>query len=77
MCWTQRGSATTTMLVLAAALFIVFNLLQRWPAALNHIGEDVSWTATNALRRPDPPLPAAGHGFHNTHTPGEFIARRW
>ena len=74
---TAQGSATTTMLVLAAALFIVFNLLQAVAGlALNYIGEDVSWTATNALR-----ADLTRHclrldmGFHNTHTPGELIAR--
>ncbi|MEZ4677830.1 MAG: ABC transporter transmembrane domain-containing protein [Caldilineaceae bacterium] len=41
-----------------------------------YVGEDVSWTATNALRadlaRHALHLPM---GFHNSHTPGELIER--
>lgn len=72
----QAGAATTTLL-LAAVLFIFFNLLQAGAGlALNYVGEDVSWMATNALR-----ADLTRHclrlnmGFHNSHTPGELIAR--
>lgn len=72
----QAGAATTT-LALAAGLFIFFNLLQAGAGlALNYVGEDVSWMATNALR-----ADLTRHclrlnmGFHNSHTPGELIAR--
>lgn len=72
----QAGAATTT-LALAAGLFILFNLLQAGAGlALNYVGEDVSWMATNALR-----ADLTRHclrldmGFHNSRTPGELIAR--
>lgn len=72
----QAGVATTT-LALAAVLFIFFNLLQAGAGlALNYVGEDVSWMATNALR-----ADLTRHclrlnmGFHNSYTPGELIAR--
>ena len=74
---TAQAGATTTTLALAAALFILFNLLQSGAAlALNYVGEDVSWAATNALR-----ADLTRHclrldmNFHNNHTPGELIAR--
>ncbi len=48
---TAQTGTTTAALALAAGLFIIFNLLQASAAlALNYVGEDVSWTATNALR---------------------------
>ena len=68
----QQGGALTT-LVTAALLFILFGLLQ---AGATYVGEDVSWTATNALR-----ADLALHclrldmGFHNARTPGELIER--
>lgn len=72
----QAGAATTT-LALAALLFIFFNLLQAGAGlALNYVGEDVSWVATNALR-----ADLTRHclrlamGFHNSRTPGELIER--
>jgi ATP-binding cassette subfamily B protein len=74
---TAQADATTAALVLAAALFILFNLLQGGAAlALNYVGEDVSWTATNALR-----ADLTRHclrldmDFHNSRTPGELIER--
>lgn len=72
----QAGAATMT-LALAAVLFIFFNLLQAGAGlALNYVGEDVSWMATNALR-----ADLTRHclrldmGFHNSRTPGELIER--
>ncbi len=74
---TAQTGATNAPLALAAGLFIVFNLLQAGAAlALNYVGEDVSWTATNALR-----ADLTRHclrldmNFHNNHTPGELIER--
>ena len=74
---TAQTGVTTAPLALAAGLFIVFNLLQASAAlALNYVGEDVSWTATNALR-----ADLTRHclrldmNFHNNHTPGELIER--
>lgn len=74
---TAQAGATTAMLALAATLFILFNLLQAGAGlALNYVGEDVSWTATNALR-----ADLTRHclrldmGFHNSRTPGELIER--
>ena len=74
---TARGGALATDLALAAALFTIFSLLQAGAGlAITFVGEDVSWTATNALRRD------LAHyclrldmDFHNSHTPGELIAR--
>jgi ATP-binding cassette subfamily B protein/ATP-binding cassette subfamily C protein len=64
-------------LVLAAILFTLFGLLQAGASlALTYVGEDVSWTATNALRSD-----LAYHclrldmSFHNSRTPGELIER--
>ncbi len=72
----QAGAATATLAV-AALLFILFNLLQAGAGlALNYVGEDVSWTATNALR-----ADLTRHclrldmDFHNSRTPGELIER--
>lgn len=72
----QAGAATTT-LALAAVLFIFFNLLQAGAGlALNYVGEDVSWMATNALRADlTRHVLRLNMGFHNSHTPGELIAR--
>ncbi|MEZ4862755.1 MAG: ABC transporter ATP-binding protein [Caldilineaceae bacterium] len=74
---TAQANATTMMLALAAALFILFNVLQAGAGlALNYVGEDVSWMATNALR-----ADLTRHclrldmGFHNSRTPGELIER--
>ncbi|MEZ4727680.1 MAG: ABC transporter ATP-binding protein [Caldilineaceae bacterium] len=74
---TAQAGATTAMLALAAMLFILFNLLQAGAGlALNYVGEDISWTATNALR-----ADLTRHclrldmGFHNSRTPGELIER--
>jgi ABC-type multidrug transport system fused ATPase/permease subunit len=74
---TAQVGATTTILALAALLFILFNLLQAGAGlALNYLGEDVSWSATNALR-----ADLTRHclrldmGFHNNRTPGELIER--
>jgi ATP-binding cassette, subfamily B, bacterial len=74
---TAQVGATNAPLALAALLFILFNLLQAGAGlALNYVGEDVSWTATNALR-----ADLTRHclrldmGFHNSRTPGELIER--
>lgn len=74
---TAQAGATNAPLALAAVLFILFNLLQAGAGlALNYVGEDVSWTATNALR-----ADLTRHclrldmGFHNSRTPGELIER--
>jgi ABC-type multidrug transport system fused ATPase/permease subunit len=74
---TAQAGATTTTLALAAFLFILFNLFQAGAGlALNYVGEDVSWTATNSLR-----ADLTRHclrldmGFHNSRTPGELIER--
>lgn len=74
---TAQAGATTATLALAATLFILFNLLQAGAGlALNYVGEDVSWTATNTLR-----ADLTRHclrldmGFHNSRTPGELIER--
>ncbi|MBX3012050.1 MAG: ABC transporter ATP-binding protein [Caldilineaceae bacterium] len=74
---TAQLGAPTTLLALAAGLFILFNLLQAGAGlALNYVGEDVSWTATNALRADlTRHCLRLGMDFHNSHTPGELIER--
>ena len=74
---TAQSGAVTRYLVIAAVLFGVFGLVQAGASlAATYVGEDVSWTATNALR-----ADLTTHclrldmGFHNTHTPGELIER--
>jgi ABC-type multidrug transport system fused ATPase/permease subunit len=64
-------------LVLAALLFLGFALTtQALAVAATYVGEDVGWSATNALR-----ADLARHvlgldmGYHNDHTPGELIER--
>jgi ABC-type multidrug transport system fused ATPase/permease subunit len=73
---TQNGSSHTALTV-AAVLFIVIGLSQRCIAlGALYVGENVAWTATNALRtdlarhvlRLDMP-------FHKQRTPGELIER--
>jgi ATP-binding cassette subfamily B protein len=62
---------------LAALLFILFGLAQAGAAfATTYVGENVSWTATNALRA-DLTLRCLrlDMGFHNARTPGELIER--
>jgi ATP-binding cassette, subfamily B, bacterial len=64
-------------LSMAAAAFIGITLLQQGVSVgVRYLGENVAWTATNALRSE-----MAWHclnldmGFHNEHTPGELIER--
>ncbi len=64
-------------LVYAALIFLVFALTtQALAVAATYVGEDVGWSATNALR-----ADLALHvlrldmAFHNDHTPGELIER--
>jgi ATP-binding cassette subfamily B protein len=64
-------------LILAALAFIGISLLQQIIAiSATYLGENVAWTATNALR-----AELAWHGlnldmrFHNDHSPGELIER--
>ncbi len=70
------GSALRT-LSLTALVFIAIVILQQIVAvSLTYLGENVAWTATNALR-----AELAWHAlnldmrFHNDHTPGELIER--
>jgi ATP-binding cassette, subfamily B, bacterial len=72
----QAGGADRALL-LAAGIFIVVGLTQRVIAlGTVYVGENVGWTATNALR-----ADLARHclrldmSFHKTHTPGELIER--
>jgi ATP-binding cassette, subfamily B, bacterial len=72
----QAGVADQTLL-LAAAVFIIAGLAQRAIAfGTLVVGENVGWSATNALR-----ADLARHclrldmSFHKTHTPGELIER--
>ncbi|RPJ37447.1 MAG: ABC transporter ATP-binding protein, partial [Chloroflexi bacterium] len=72
----QNGGAQRT-LMLAAGAFIGIAVLQQLVSVLvTYLGENVAWTATNALR-----TELAWHclnldmSFHNDHTPGEMIER--
>jgi ATP-binding cassette, subfamily B, bacterial len=72
----QAGQADSVLL-LAAAVFIVAGLVQRAIAfGALYVGENVGWAATNALR-----ADLARHclrldmSFHKAHTPGELIER--
>ena len=74
---TAESGASTSILVLAALLFTLFAVGRKVATVFaNYLGENVSWTATNALR-----ADLAAHclrldmGFHNAHTPGELIER--
>ncbi len=64
-------------LIYAALLFLGFALTtQALAVAATYVGEDVGWSATNALR-----ADLARHvlgldmAYHNAHTPGELIER--
>jgi ABC-type multidrug transport system fused ATPase/permease subunit len=70
------GEALRT-LTITALTFIAIALLQQVIAvSVTYVGENVAWTATNALR-----AELAWHAlnldmrFHNDHTPGELIER--
>jgi ATP-binding cassette, subfamily B, bacterial len=74
---TALTSGTDQKLLLAAVLFIGIALLQQGVSiSVTYLGENVAWTATNALR-----AELARHclnldmDFHNAHTPGELIER--
>lgn len=74
---TAKAGASTELLLVMALLFVAFGIGQKVASVFaSYMGEDVSWTATNALR-----ADLAAHclrldmGFHNTHTPGELIER--
>jgi ATP-binding cassette subfamily B protein len=72
----KEGSAVDTLWQLAV-LFMGAALVQQVVTVLaTYVGENVGWTATNALR-----ADVAEHcihldmSFHNAHTPGEMIER--
>ena len=72
-----RSHQEMRRLVLAAAAFLGIALVQQVVSVgATYVGENVAWTATNALR-----AELAQHclhldmGFHNEHTPGELIER--
>ncbi|MEO7910962.1 MAG: ABC transporter ATP-binding protein [Roseiflexaceae bacterium] len=74
---TAEAGGADSLLLLAAAVFIVAGLVQRAIAfGALYVGENVAWTATNALR-----ADLARHclrldmAFHKAHTPGELIER--
>jgi len=71
------GGEALARLTAAAVAFIVIALVQQVVSVgVTYLGENVAWTATNALR-----AELAWHclnldmSFHNTHTPGELIER--
>ncbi|MEP7356379.1 MAG: ABC transporter ATP-binding protein [Anaerolineales bacterium] len=64
-------------LVNAALIFLAFAITtQALAVAATYVGEDVGWSATNALRR-DLALHVLNldMAYHNDHTPGELIER--
>jgi ATP-binding cassette, subfamily B, bacterial len=70
------GEALQTLTITALAFIGVALLQQVIAVGVTYIGENVAWTATNALR-----AELAWHAlnldmrFHNDHTPGELIER--
>src|SRR5512147_1035906 len=70
------GGALQTLTVTALAFIGIALLQQVISVAVTYLGENVAWTATNALR-----AELAWHAlnldmrFHNDHTPGELIER--
>ena len=74
---TAQSGVVSRYLMVAAALFVAFSLIQTGASlATAYVGQNVGWTATNALRED-----LVAHcmrldmGFHNIHTPGELIER--
>jgi ATP-binding cassette subfamily B protein/ATP-binding cassette subfamily C protein len=74
---TALSGGAMSQLTYAAAGFIAIALVQQMVSvSVTYLGENVAWTATNALRSE-----LAWHclnldmGFHNEHTPGELIER--
>lgn len=72
-----RGGAPQGELMRAAVLFIVLAVIQQVASVMaTYLGENVGWSATNALRSD-----LSRHclhldmTFHNQHTPGEMIER--
>lgn len=70
------GEALRTLTTTALAFIGVALLQQGIAVSVTYVGENVAWTATNALR-----AELAWHAlnldmrFHNDHTPGELIER--
>jgi ABC-type multidrug transport system fused ATPase/permease subunit len=70
------GQALQTLSVTALTFIIIAILQQVVAVSVTYLGENVAWTATNALR-----AELARHAlnldmrFHNDHTPGELIER--
>jgi ABC-type multidrug transport system fused ATPase/permease subunit len=70
------GEALQTLTWTALAFIVVALLQQVIAVSVTYLGENVAWTATNALR-----AELAWHAlnldmrFHNDHTPGELIER--
>jgi len=70
------GKALQTLTLTALAFISVALLQQVISVSVTYLGENVAWTATNALR-----AELAWHAlnldmsFHNDHTPGELIER--
>src|SRR5687767_7662110 len=72
----MAGEALQTLTTTALAFIGVALLQQVISVSVTYVGENVAWTATNALR-----AELAWHAlnldmrFHNDHTPGELIER--
>lgn len=70
------GQAMQALLSTAIAFIVVTVLQQVMAVGVTYLGENVAWTATNALR-----AELGWHAlnldmkFHNDHTPGELIER--
>jgi ATP-binding cassette, subfamily B, bacterial len=70
------GEALQTLTITALAFIGIALLQQVISVSVTYVGENVAWTATNALR-----AELAWHAlnldmrFHNDHTPGELIER--
>ncbi len=70
------GAAHQRLLIAALAFISIALVQQAVSIGVTYLGQNVAWTATNALR-----AELAQHclsldmGFHNAHTPGEMIER--
>lgn len=70
------GEALRNLMIAALAFIGIALVYQVVSVSVTYLGENVAWTATNALR-----AELAWHalsldmGFHNDHTPGELIER--
>jgi ATP-binding cassette, subfamily B, bacterial len=70
------GAATDTLIGIALAFIVLTLVVQVLSVAATYVGQDVGWTATNALRAAlAEHCVALDMAFHKARTPGEMIER--